>query len=152
LGVSENDGYLSPNGHVNMAIFKPMDRWIRFKNWSSNELAKWFCQEVRLSSGSELIMDISMQQRSTKHCLKARAIAQSVIQWHDWHRDMILFLKPLGVGSRFFKHTRATSNRCLGKALRCIDQEAHFARPPEIQKTSSANCLQMWLSGNIWKL
>jgi hypothetical protein len=26
LGVSENDGYLSPNGHVNMAIFKPMDR------------------------------------------------------------------------------------------------------------------------------
>ena len=32
LGVSENDGYLSPNGHVNMAIFKPMDRRIRFKN------------------------------------------------------------------------------------------------------------------------
>jgi len=48
--------------------------------------------------------------------------------------------------------TLEQQNRCLGKALRCIDQEAHFARvPPEIQKTSSAKCLQMWLSGNIWK-
>ena len=102
--------------------------------WICNlPLAKqnWGCLQSENLGFDTTKVQIQKLSLTQSICMKSNAIVQSLkVSYNDMIDmiDMILPWRPSVLDLMW--RARGQQKGCLGKALRCIDQEAHFARVP----------------------